>query len=137
MKIKATAAFAVTAWDEKTWDGQLASIVTGEKLTHALVSYAYTGDLTGQSRFEYLMTYRADSSGVFVGLERFEGSFKGRSGSFILEHNGVFDATSVRGEAVVVSGSGSGDLVGLEGYGRVELAGHLEKYPISFEFDLD
>ena len=137
MNIHAEASFAVTAWDEKTWDGQPANTIQGEKLTHARVSYTYSGDLSGQSRFEYLMTYRSDNSGVFVGLEHIEGSLLGRAGSLVLEHSGVFDATSVRGKAVVVLGSGSGELQGLSGYGRIELTGHLAQYPISFEFELE
>jgi hypothetical protein len=137
MKIHATAAFSVTSWDEKTWDGQPANSVQGEKLTHARVTYSYSGDLTGQSHFEYLMTYRPDGSGVYVGLEHLEGSLLGRTGSLILQHNGVFDATSVRGEAVVVAGSASAQLAGLQGSAKVEIAGHLPQYPITFEFDLE
>ena len=38
MKNKAKAFFAVTSWDEKTWDGLPAGPVEGEKLTHARVS---------------------------------------------------------------------------------------------------
>ena len=137
MKIHATAAFAVTAWDEQTWDGQPAAEIKGEKLTLAKVSYTYTGDLVGQSRFEYLMTYRADGSGVFVGLERIEGSLLGRPGSLILEHSGTFDATSVRGEAVVVPNAGSGELKSLQGHASIELAGHMPQYPIIFELEID
>jgi hypothetical protein len=136
MKNKAKAFFAVTSWDEKTWDGLPAGPVEGEKLTHARVSYTYSGDLIGQSRFEYLMTYRADSSGVYVGLERLEVCLKGRSGSFIMEHSGVFDATSVRGEAIMVPGSASGDLQGLDIFARIEITGHLPQYPITFEYDM-
>ena len=135
MKMNAAAAFSVTGWDEKTWDGQPAASIQGEKLTLALVSYTYSGDLSGQSRFEYLMTYRADGSGVFVGLERIEGSLLGRSGAFILEHRGTFEGSTVRGEAVVVPGSGSGELQGLNGQARIELSGHMPEYPIHFELE--
>ncbi len=137
MKISAMAAFAVTGWDEKTWDGQAASAVQGEKLTQARVTYTYSGDLDAHSLLEYLMAYRADGTGVYTGLERVEGSLLGRAGSFILEISGTFDANGVRGEAVVVPNSGSGALQGLSGYAHVDLAGHQEKYPILFELDLE
>jgi hypothetical protein len=137
MKIHATAAFAVTAWDEQTWDGQPASSVQSEKQTLAKVSYTYSGDLAGKSTFEYLMTYRADGSGVFVGLERIEGSLNGRSGSLILQHSGTFDAAGVWGDAMVVPNAGGGELQSLRGTARVELSGHQAQYPISFEFELD
>jgi hypothetical protein len=137
MKIQAKAAFAVTSWDEQTWDGQSASSVQGEKLTLARVSYTYSGDMAGQSQFEYLMTYRGDGSGVYVGLERFEGSVLGRPGAVVLQHSGLFDAQSVRGTALVVPGSGSGELGSLRGEGWIELAGQQAQYPITFEFELD
>ena len=127
------AAFAVTSWDEKTWEGTPAHEVKGEKLTLARISNTYTGDVQGTSQLEYLMTYRADGSAVYVGLERFEGSVLSRNGSLILQHSGTFDGGAVKGAFTIVSGSGGGELVNVYGTGSLELAGQQAAYPIFFE----
>ncbi|MCL4294981.1 MAG: DUF3224 domain-containing protein [Anaerolineae bacterium] len=48
------------SWDEKTWDGQPGNEVSGVKLTRANVTAAFHGDIAGESRQEWLMSYRLD-----------------------------------------------------------------------------
>lgn len=134
MKIQSTAQFAVTSWDEQTWDGKPAKEVQGAKFTLAKVGYAYTGVLEGSSRFHYLMHYRADGTGTFTGLEQIAGRLEGREGEIVLQHEGTFDASSVKGTARVVSATGG--LSGLRGSARVELAGHQAQYPLHLDFEL-
>ncbi|MBN8217243.1 MAG: DUF3224 domain-containing protein [Spirochaetes bacterium] len=134
MKIQSTALFSVTSWDEQTWEGKPAKEVQGEKFTLAKVGYAYAGVLTGESRFQYLMHYRADGTGTFTGIEHFKGNLEGREGEFVLAHEGTFDAASVKGTARVVSASGG--LAGLHGGARVELAGHQSQYPLVLDLEL-
>lgn len=137
MKIQGKATFSVKGWDERTWDGKPASEVTGEKLTLAVVSYGYAGDIQGKSEFQYLMVYRADGTGNYVGLERVEGVLGGRSGSFVLQHSGTFDAQGVRGNAFVVPSSGTGDLKALRAEGRIDLSGHRDAYPLDLEYEFE
>lgn len=137
MKTLAHATFAIQSWEERTWDGVLASDVSGEKLTRAQVSYSYQGDIQGAGTLQYLMAYRPDSAGDYVGLERFEGTVGGRLGSFIFQHTGTFGVQGVKGRIFVVPGSGTGELKNLRGEGLLDLAGDQAQYPISLEYELE
>lgn len=133
---QATGKFEVKSWLEKTWEGQPSNEVTGAKLTRASVTYTYQGEIEGEGLVEYLMSYREDGSGIFMGLERITGAIGSWRGSFVLQHNGVFEGNSVSGAFAVVPGSGTGDLTGLCGEGRVELVGHQPFYPFTLNYDL-
>jgi hypothetical protein len=137
MKTHAQASFAIQSWDERTWDGVLASDVSGEKLTRAQVSYTYQGDIEGTGTLQYLMTYRPDGTGNYVGLERIEGAVGRRSGSFVLQHTGTFSVEGVKGRVFVVPGSGTGGLKNLHGEGSLDLSGHQAQYPISLDYELE
>lgn len=115
----AKATFTMKSWDEKTWEGQPYNEVTGAKLTRTEAAYTYQGDLAGDSTLQYLMFYRADGTGHAIALERIEGTLGGRSGSFILQHNSEFATQGVAGTFVVLSGSGTGELQGLSGEGKL------------------
>jgi hypothetical protein len=127
----ATATFALKRWDEKPYD----EIDGGPKLTRASVLYAFDGELVGEGRLEYLMTYLADASAVFAGYQRFVGRIGAREGSFVFQHGGRFAAGLVTDTWRVVPGSGTGDLTGIQG--QVEFsASHQDLYEIIFEYDL-
>ena len=125
--------FAMKTWDEKPYNE-----LPGElKMTRTSVAYAYQGDIDGESNLDYLMVYRPDNSGSFVGLERIIGRVAGRAGSFVLQHSGTFDKTAVDSTFFVVPRSGTGELAGLSGDGVIKLSGHAERYPMIFNFKLD
>ena len=125
--------FALKAWDEKPYNE-----VPGElKMTRSSVAYTYRGDIEGDSTLDYLMVYRPDESGSFVGLERIIGRVAGRAGSFVIQHTGTFNKTEVDSTFFVVPNSGTGELVDLRGEGEIKLAGHAERYPMVFRFELD
>jgi hypothetical protein len=111
MGIKATASISITGWDEKP----IHEVAGLPKLTHTSVTAAYQGELSGESRVEYLMMYREDGSASYIGLERFVGSINGKSGSITLQHNGVFEAGTAKGTCLVIAGSGTDGLRGLQG----------------------
>jgi uncharacterized protein DUF3224 len=127
----ATATFELKRWDEKPYD----EIDGGPKLTRASVLYAFDGELVGEGRLEYLMTYLPDASAVFAGYQRFVGRIAGREGSFIFQHGGRFAAGVATDTWRVVPGSGTSDLAGIQG--QVEFsASHQDKYEIIFEYEL-
>lgn len=135
--LQANAAFSVKSWDEKTWDGKPHNEVTGAKLTRAEITYVYHGDLEGEGTVQYLMDYHEDGTGQYVGLERVVGSIGGRSGSFVLQHIGTFDAQSVKASLSVVPGSGTGELRGLHGTTEILISGHQESYPLTLAYGFD
>lgn len=133
MTTHATVTFSLKAWDEKPYNE-----VPGElKMTRSSVAYAYQGDIEGESTLDYLMVYREDGSGSFVGLERVIGRLAGRAGSFVLQHTGTFTKQDVEGTCLVVPNSGTGELVGLRGEGQINLSGHADYYPMAFDYGFD
>jgi hypothetical protein len=132
MKKQAATIFAGKTWDENPFD----EFEGGRKLTRSSVTYSYTGDLEGEGKVEYLMVYNTDGSGCHVALERVIGKMDGRSGSFVIQHTGTFDAKGVQDRWFIVPGSGTGDLQGLTGGGEFKISGQ-GPYPISFEYDFE
>jgi hypothetical protein len=135
MTTHATATFSLKSWDEKTWDGKPYNEVTGAKLTRAEVAYTYQGDLVGDSTLQYLMFYREDGTGHSVALERIAGTLAGRTGSFMLQHSSTFAAHGVEGTFFVIPGSGTGELQGLRGEGKLMVQG--QPWSIVFDYAFD
>ena len=127
----ANARFAIKSWDEKPYsEGQ-----DRPKLTRASVTKTYTGDIEGEGEVEYLMMYRSDGSATFVGLERVVGRMDGKTGTFVLQRTGIFEAGQAKESYSVIPGSASGDLQGLRGDGR-SAVGHGLEHPFSLSYEL-
>ena len=134
MPSQANATFKVTHWDEQPYHETPAE----GKLTRAHVTYSYEGDIEGEGTVEYLMAYPLADATRFVGLERVVGRLSGRSGSFVLRHDGTAGADGgIEDHIFVVPGSGTGELSGLRGEGTVVLSGHAESYPITLNYDVE
>jgi len=114
MKRHATGSFEVKSWDEKPYS----EIADQPKLTRADVVYAYHGDLEGEGTIAYLMCYSSNNIAYFIGYEQVTGRLGDRSGSFVFQHNGTFEAGAVKDALTVVPGSATGDLSGLRGSGN-------------------
>jgi len=126
----AKARFAIKSWDEKPYfeaSGQ-------PKLTRASVVKSFSGDIEGEGRVEYLMMYRPDGTASFVGHERIDGRIGNRSGSFVLQRIGAFEGGQAKESYSVVTGSGTGDLAGLEGKGTSSV-GHGMEHPFELAYD--
>ena len=132
MKNVANSRFTIKSWDEKPYsEGQ-----DLPKLTRAVVSKTYTGDIAGEGHVEYLMMYRSDGSAACVGLERVVGHIAGKAGSFVLQHTGVFESGVAKGSYFVIPGSGTGELQGLRGEGTA-VFGHGTEWPLTLNYELD
>ena len=127
----ATSTFSLKSWDEKPFD----EIDGGPKLARASVLYQFEGELSGEGRLEYLMTYLPDRTAAFVGYQRFVGRLGSRQGSFVFQHAGRFADGVASDTWRVVAGSGTGDLAGLRG--QVDFsAPHQDRYEIILEYEL-
>lgn len=131
MKKTAKARFAIKTWDERPFsEGP-----DLPKLTRASVAKTFTGDIEGEGEVEYLMMYRGDGSATFVGLERIVGRIGGKSGTFVLQRTGTFEGGLAKETYAVISGSATGDLLGLKGDGSSAVGHGLEHpFELSFEF---
>lgn len=123
-----TATFQITGWNETV----LQDMANGAKLSHAKVTLQYTGAIIGDSTVDLVMAYSVDGTARFAGMERVTGTVHGRTGSFVLQHDGSFAAGRARSSFQVVVGAGTGDLAALRGGGSYE-AGHGEAAMVSFE----
>jgi Protein of unknown function (DUF3224) len=87
-------------------------------LTRSKVKHRYAGDIEAEARFECL-TFSGDAGAAnFVGLEHISGRIGDRNGGFILQHIGSVKSGRTESMLNVLSGSGTGDLVGIKGHGR-------------------
>src|ERR1051325_1983600 len=127
----ANAKFSIKSWDEKPYSAG----PDLPKMTRASVEKTFTGDLEAEGHVEYTMMYRADGTATFVGLERITGKLAGKSGSFVLERTGIFDGKQAIETYVVVFGSGTGELKGLQGKGKSSV-GHGNELPFILEYEL-
>src|SRR6266480_3177213 len=116
----------VKNWEEKPYNEK----ENTPKMTHAIVTQDYQGDVEGESTLDYLMVYTTESTASFVGLERITGRIGDRSGTFVLQHTGTFADGIATVNYSVVPGSGTGDLSGLKGQGSYS-TGHIQPHPFS------
>jgi len=127
---------AKSTFEVKNWDEHTASEVDGQaKITRASVTFAYHGDLEGESAMEYLMVYGAEGSARVIGLERITGTLAGKRGTFVLEHRGGYAAGTAKGDFNVVDGSGTGALASLAGSGTT-IAEHEGKMVFELAYEL-
>jgi len=108
-----SATFEVKSWEESAFDEQ----ENLPKLTRALVTRAYSGDIEGSSTTEWLMAYAEDGSATFVGLERFVGQVGGHKGTLVLQHVGSYAEGAAKAKLVVIEGANSGSLKSATGDG--------------------
>lgn len=106
--------FRIEGWEEKP----LEEHADGRKLTRASVKRSFAGELKGESQTEYLMSYRADETASFVGMERLTGELGGETGHVTLALKGVYDGKEAKAEWEVVEGSGDGVFHGATGTGK-------------------
>jgi Protein of unknown function (DUF3224) len=115
------ARFEIASWDETPFEGG----DDATKLTEALVSKRYDGDIVGTSTTKWLMAYSPDKSARFVGIEHIAGTIGGRKGSIVLLHDGEYRDGVASAELHVASGTeGLADVAGA-GKFRAEPAGSM------------
>lgn len=129
--MQATGTYAPLSWDERPY----AELDGAFKLAHARVTNVYRGELEGEGTSEVLMYYTSGSSAAYHGYERVHGRLGGRSGSFVLESVGTFEAGAARTSWKVVPGSGTGELRGLRGEGGDDAPGGGTEIPYRLRYD--
>ena len=95
----------------------------------------FHGDLEGTSKGEMLTgSGTVKGSAGYVAMERVEGKLKGRSGSFVLQHNATMNRGVPQLNIIVVPDSGTGELEGLAGQMTIKITGGKHFY--DFEYTL-
>ncbi len=127
--MQVTGTFQFTSWSETPYH----ELEDGHKLTHASVTNAFKGGIEGEGTLGYLMAYQGEAFAHFVGYERIVGRMGEKSGSFVLQHSGLFQNGEVQASLTVVSGSGTGDLAGLRGEGSYVARHDVKDTPFTLE----
>lgn len=97
----------------------------------------FHGDLEATSRGEMLSAMGGvDGSAGYVALERVTGSLNGRTGSFVLQHNGSMNRGQQSLSIHVVPDTGTGELTGLAGTMRIVI-GNLGEHNYEFDYTLE
>jgi hypothetical protein len=124
--------FEIASWNEEPY----VQIDEARKLTRAEVTQTFSGDIEGEGSVQWLMCYRTDGTADWIGMQRIVGKVNERSGSFVLQTIGTFDGSIAAGDWSVVAGSGTDELEGLTGKGRIEAPmGSQATYTLDFALD--
>jgi hypothetical protein len=128
---KASGEFTVTGGHEATYSERKPG-----RLTRAGGKQAFSGDIDGVGRIEWLMCVRADHTADFVGLQEIDGAIHGRHGGLVLTSVGSHDGVRSSGSWTIVAGTGTGDLAGIVGNGRWKAGpGPRGTFELTFEVD--
>jgi Protein of unknown function (DUF3224) len=127
MPTKASGSFDVTVVPQQP--------IEGSPLARMSINKQFHGDLTGTSVGEMLTT-ATESTGaaVYVALERVTATLGGRSGTFVLMHEGTMDRQAARLSVRVSPASGTGDLTGISGTLAINIVDKQHLY--EFEYAL-
>ncbi len=119
--VKAKASYTPVKWDEHPYDQASPPM----RMTKASVEYKFQGELEGVGHTEYVMFYTEfseinphTSTAVYVGLTRFTGTLRGKSGSFVLEERGTFKGGRANAVVTILNGSGTEEFHGIWGSGK-------------------
>jgi hypothetical protein len=114
-------------------DPQAEDKAEGSSLGRMSIEKKFHGDLEGASKGQMLSALtEVKSSAGYVAIERVSGTLHGRSGSFVLQHNGVVTAGSQQLTIAVVPDSGSGRLIGLAGQMTIKIADGKHWYDLDY-----
>jgi hypothetical protein len=110
---------------------------TGEAIVGRMtIDKQFQGDIEGTSKGLMMMTSTSvPGSAGYVALEKVTGSFKGRSGTFYLQHNGIMNRGKGQLNVIVVPDSGTGDLTGLSGSFQIKIEDGKHFY--DFEYTIN
>jgi len=84
------------------------------------IDKTFRGDLDAHGSVEMLAA-RNQEGGGYVAFEHITGTLHGRAGGFSLLHIGTIDGAEQWARWPVVPGSGSGELRGIRGEGRIDV----------------
>jgi hypothetical protein len=105
----------------------------GATLGRMSIDKQFHGDLEAVGKGEMLsaMTDVMGSAG-YVAIERVTGTLRGRSGGFVLQHNGTMARGTPQLTVTVVPDSGTGQLAGLTGTMTIDIVDGKHFYDFAY-----
>ena len=104
----------ITPQDDKSADPLLGRMALDKQ---------YHGDLEATGKGQMLTAgTTVKGSGAYVAIEKVEGTLKGRSGTFVLQHTGSMGGGNFLLNVTIVPDSGTGQLIGISGAMKIIIA---------------
>jgi hypothetical protein len=111
----------------------LADAAADAALGRLSIDKRFYGDLEATSRGEMLSAGTSvEGSAGYVAIERVSGRLHGRSGAFVLQHNGTMTRGAPQLTIAVVPDSGIGELEGLTGSMTIVIADGQHSYDFAY-----
>jgi len=131
MNSLAAGTFEVTMTPEPPYD-----VNEGASIGRVAIKKQFSGDLNASSTVEMIgaRSTQVKGSAGYVAIERVMGSLHGKSGSFVLQHNGTMTRGKGELSVSVVPDSATGELKGLAGRMTIEISDGNHSY--RFEYSL-
>jgi len=131
MNSLAVGTFGVTMTPEPPYD-----VNEGASIGRVAIKKQFSGDLNASSTVEMIgaRSTQVKGSAGYVAVERVTGSLHGKSGSFVLQHNGTMTRGKGELSVSVVPDSATGELKGLAGRMTIEISDGNHSY--RFEYSL-
>ena len=104
----------------------------GSTLGRMALDKQFQGDLTATGKGTLLTADTAAGSAVYVAIERVSGTLHGRSGTFVLVHNGSMTSQSQQLTVTVAPDSGTGELAGLAGELAISIVDGQHMYSLTY-----
>ena len=104
----------------------------GSTLGRMALDKQFQGDLTATGKGTMLTAGTAAGSAVYVAIERVSGTLHGRSGTFVLVHNGSMTSQSQQLTVTVAPDSGTGELAGLAGELAISIVDGQHMYSLTY-----
>lgn len=96
------------------------------KLSTAVVSQSYQGDIIGDSEVRYQLSYTPEGDAAFIGFEVINAMIGEEQSRIILKHEGYFKDGIAKADCIVVSAFPHVNLVGLQGHYESTESGEAE-----------
>ncbi len=107
----------------------------GSELSRFLIDKTFHGALEATSRGQMLAANTGvKGSAGYVAIERVAGMLAGRSGSFMLQHNGIMARGAQQLNITVVPDSATGQLTGLTGTMTITIVDREHLYHFEYTF---
>lgn len=98
----------------------------------------FHGELDASSVVHMLATGTdTPGSAAYVAIERVSGTLQGRTGSFLLQHNGIMTRGVPTLSLTVVPDSGAGELLGINGAMAIDITGGKHFYTFDYAIAAD
>ena len=101
-------------------------------VSRLLLDKRFHGPLDAVSRGQMLAMGGTGGWGVYVAMEKVEGTLEGRAGSFVLYHHGTMNAGGQELTVTVAPGSGTGELEGLAGRMAIDIRDGKHFYRLEY-----